>query len=114
MASKRELEVIVQRQTAALKLQMDRIAELEAEVARLNGVISGDCDALLTLQRIYTDPTNPLSVIMKAAGEAVGYERAKPPSVAISAEVSLYDALEKKRLERLQAKVIDAKPDPVA
>jgi hypothetical protein len=51
---------------------------------------------------------------MKAAGEAVAYERAKPPSVAINAEISLYDALEKKRLERLQAKVIDAKPDPVA
>ena len=100
MASKRELEDIVQRQTAALKSQMDRIAELEAELARLNGVISGDCDALQTLQRIYTDPANPVSVIMKAAGEAVAYERAKPPSVAINAGVSLYDVLERKRLER--------------
>jgi hypothetical protein len=112
MASKRELEDIVQRQTAALKSQMDRIAELEAEVARLNEVISGECDALQTLQRIYTDPANSVSVIMKAAGEAVAYERAKPPSVAINAGVSLYDVLEKKRLECLQARVIDAKPDP--
>jgi hypothetical protein len=114
MASKRELEDIVQRQTAALKLQMDRIAELEAEFARLNEVISGDCDALQTLQRIYTDPANPVSVIMKAAGEAVAYERAKPPSVAINAGVSLYDVLEKKRLERFQPAVIDAKPDPAS
>ena len=112
MASKRELEDIIQRQTAALKSQMNRIAELEAEVARLNGVISGDCDALQTLQKIYSDPANPLSTVMKAAAEAVAYERAKPPSVAINAGISLYDVLEKKRLERLQAApaVIDAKP----
>jgi hypothetical protein len=116
MASKRELEGIVQRQTAALKAQMDRIAELEAEVARLNAAIAGSHDALVVLQELYSDRRNPVSVIMKAAGEAVAYERAKPPMVNISAGFSLYDALEKKRLERLQVKpaVVDAKPDPTA
>jgi hypothetical protein len=55
-----------------------------------------------------TDPANSVGVILKAAGEAVAYERAKPPSVAINAGLSLYDVLEKKRLECLQAKIIDA------
>jgi hypothetical protein len=40
------------------------------------------------LQRIYTDPKLPTSVTLKAAGAAVAYERAKPPTVAINAGVS--------------------------
>jgi hypothetical protein len=100
-----------------LTLQTAKIRELEAEIDRLHNVIAGSCDALMHLQRIYTDPKLPTSVTLKAAGAAVPYERAKPASVSINAGVSLYDVLERKRLEALQAKqtkVIDAKPDPAA
>jgi hypothetical protein len=81
MTTKAEYEDLIQRQSACIKSQMDRIGELEAEVARLNAVIQGDCDALQTLQKIYGDPSNPLSAVLKAAGIAVGFERPRPPSV---------------------------------
>jgi hypothetical protein len=81
MASKGELESLVARQTAALKLQAARIAELEADVARLNAVLANECDALQVLQRAYTDPSNPLSTQMRAAATAIHFERPRPPSV---------------------------------
>jgi len=66
------------------------------------------------LQRLYSDPRNPPSITMKAAGAAVAYERSKPPSVIANAGASLYDMLEeRKRLEQAK-RVIDAKPDPAA
>ena len=112
MASKAELESIIARQTGALKAQMAEIEGLRAENQRLNDCIATNHDALFVLQELYSNRRNPPSVIMRAAGEAIGFERAKPPSVAINAGVSLYDVLERKRLERFQAKpaVIDAKP----
>jgi len=112
MASQAELENLIARQTDCIRSQINRIAELEAEVDRLNTAIAGSHDALVVLQELYSNRRNPPSVIMRAAGEAIGFERAKPPSVAINAGVSLYDVLERKRLERFQAKpaVIDAKP----
>ena len=97
-----------------LRLQSAKIRELKAEVARLNAVIEGSCDALMHLQRLYSDPRNPPSITMKAAGAAVAYERSKPPSVIANAGASLYDMLEeRKRLEQAK-RVIDAKPDPAA
>jgi hypothetical protein len=92
------------------------IASLHAEIDRLHRVIEGSCDALMHLRMVYTDPKLPTSITTKAASCAVAYERSRPPAVAINAGISLYDALEKKRLQRLEAKpaVIDAKPDPSA
>ena len=106
----------LQRAAELLKLQTAKIRHLEAEIDRLNRVIEGSCDALKHLQSIYTDPRNPPSVTMKAASAAVGFERAKPPSVSTNVTASLFDLLERKRLERLQARpaVIDLKPDPAA
>jgi hypothetical protein len=104
------------RATDLLQQQSAKIRELEAEIDRLHRVIEGSCDGLMHLQRLYSDPRLPASITMKAASAAVGYERAKPPSVTVNAGFSLYDLLEKKRLERQQARmaVIDAKPDPAA
>jgi hypothetical protein len=94
-----------------LRLQSAKIRELKAEVARLNAVIEGSCDALMHLQRLYGDPRNPPSITMKAACAAVAYGRSKPSPVA---GASLYDMLEeRKRLEQ-RKRVIDAKPDPAA
>jgi hypothetical protein len=96
-----------------LRLQSAKIRELKAEVARLNAVIERSCDALMHLQRLYSDPRNPPSITMKAVGVAAAYGRSKPPSVTVNAGASLYDMLEeRKRLER--KRVIDAKPDPAA
>jgi hypothetical protein len=115
MATRAELEDVIRRQTEALRSQADQIVQLESEITRLNGVVSGSCDALQVLQKVYSDASAPLSAVLKAAGIAVAFERTRPPSVTVNAGFSLYDLLEKKRLERMQAKtVIDAKPDPSA
>jgi hypothetical protein len=111
MASRAELEDIIARQTAALKLQADRIVELDAEVARLNGIIEGSSDALQTLQRIYTDRSNPVSTIMRAAAEAVPYERSRLPTLSVNADITgLADRLQAAREEYLsRCKVVDGK-----
>ena len=70
MVSKSELETIIQRQTAVIKEQLARIAELESEVSRLNTAIATNHDALAVLQRVYSDPASPVSVTLKAASEA--------------------------------------------
>jgi len=92
-----------------LRQQTAQIKELEAEIDRLHSIIEGSCDALMHLQRIYTDPKLPTSVTLKAAGAADAYERSKPPA---NVTTSFYDLLEKKRLQR--QKIIEAKPDPAA
>jgi len=95
-----------------LRLQSAKIRELRAEVARLNRVIENSCDALTILQRIYSDPRNPPSLTMKAAGAAIGFERSTRPSVTVSAGASLCDMLEeRKRLEQAK-QVIDVTPKP--
>ena len=120
MATKAALEDLVRRQSDCIQQQSGSITALKREIEALKAEIGRlnerDVDALEVLQKVYSDPNAPLSAVVKAAGAAVGYERSKPPSVAISAGVSLYDVLERKRLERLQAKpaVIDAKPNPAA
>jgi hypothetical protein len=107
-------EAKLQRAADLLRQQSAKIRELEAEIDRLNTVIEGSCDALAHLQKIYSDPRNPPSVVTKAAGLAVGFERAKPPTISAHVDAfSLFDRLEKRRMER-QRPVIDLKPDPAA
>jgi hypothetical protein len=114
MATEAELEDLIQRQSSCIRSQLAEIESLRAEVDRLNGVLRDEGDALAHLRRIYSDTNSPLSAVLKAAGIAVNFERPRPPSVTVNAGFSLYDFLEKKRLERHQVKpaVIDAKPDP--
>ena len=61
--------------------EIDRLrAELECrdeELTQLLAWINGDSDALVTLQRIYMDPRTSTTDRIKAAGQAVAYERYK-------------------------------------
>jgi len=84
MATEAEIEDLIQRQSACIRRQMDRIAELEAENAKLTAVVNGSCDALQVLQKVYSDTSAPLSAVLKAAGIAVNFERARPPLLNIN------------------------------
>jgi hypothetical protein len=79
MTTKAQYEDLIARQTVALQSQMARIAELEADVARLNAALWNEGNALGVLQKVYSDPNSPLSAQLKAAGIAVGYEMPRPP-----------------------------------
>ena len=110
MVSKSELETIIQRQTAVIKEQLARIAELESEVSRLNTAIATNHDALAVLQRVYSDPASPVSVTLKAASEAINFERPRAPQTHIGFNV---DALaERLRLARLGQVVEGTAEDP--
>ena len=68
----------------AIKCQRTEIDRLRAELKRrdeeltqLLAWIDGDSDALVTLQRIYMDPRTSTTDRIKAAGQAVAYERYK-------------------------------------
>jgi hypothetical protein len=99
-----------------LCLQTAKIKELEAEIDRLNGVIETSHDALAHLQKVYSDPHAPTSAIIKAAGLAIGFERAKPPSVNASIDgAALFDLLEARNRAKRKPAVIDVTPtDPAA
>jgi hypothetical protein len=104
------------RAAALLRQQTARIAELEAEVERLNAVIDNCPDALTHLQKVYTDPRASTSTIIRAAGAALPFERAKPPSVSAHFDgATLFNVLEAKRLAKRKPAVIDVTPsDPAA
>jgi hypothetical protein len=88
-----------------------RCAMLEAEITRLNAVIETSHDALMHLQKVYSDPNAPVSDVIRAAGLAVGYERGKPPSVNASIDgTTLFSLLETKRLAKHKPAVIDLTP----
>jgi hypothetical protein len=88
MATKAELENLVERLTAALKLQVDRNTELEAEIGR----IRNEGGALAHLKRLYTDPTMPTSVTLKAAGLAAPFETPRMPVLSVGLDVSAFAA----------------------
>jgi hypothetical protein len=101
----------------ALHETLDEIEALKAE----NGRLQGRLDALMTafdangalgvLQRIMHDSDLRPELRVKAAGLAVGYERAKPASEA-NVRFSLFNYLEGHRLAELdqKAKTIEARP----
>jgi hypothetical protein len=94
-----------------LQAQTAKIRTLEAEIDRLNLVISNSHDALAHLQKIYSDPNAPIADIIRAAGMALSFERAKPPSVNASIDGStLFNLLESKRLAKRKTAVIDITP----
>ena len=90
MAGKRELEAIILRQTTVIRQQLSQIGELQAEITRLNTAIATNHDALQVLQRIYSDPASPVSVTLKAASEAINYERPRQPTASVSFDVSAF------------------------
>ena len=79
-----ETQEILDRYRYTTKAQKDEIDRLRAviecqdkELTQLLAWIDGDTDALVTLQRIYMDPRTSTTDRIKAAGQAVAYERYK-------------------------------------
>ena len=68
-------------------IRYTELAPHRADVARLNGVLETSHDALAHLQKIYSDPNAPISAVLKAAGLAVGFERARPPQLSANIKV---------------------------
>jgi hypothetical protein len=108
------------RAATIVRQQITRIAELEAEVDRLMAVIANIPDASTHLQRLYTDPKSSSSLVAKAAGLAMGFERPKiNANVRLDANI-LFDRFEARRLVKrkarleVAAKVVDIKPEPAA
>jgi hypothetical protein len=67
-----------------VQLQMAEIDKLRAENRRLLGWITGDePDALLAVQRVYSDPKANENNVIKAAASALPFERSKPASVSV-------------------------------
>jgi hypothetical protein len=79
-----QTQELLDRYEYTTKLQRTEIARLRAvverqeeELTQLLAWINGDSDALVTLQRIYMDPRTSTTDRIKAAGQAVAYERTK-------------------------------------
>jgi hypothetical protein len=78
-----ELTAVVRDQMAEIdRLRADN-ERLRAEVAGLVAWAAGDCDALATLQAIYSNPKTYQGDRLKAAASALPYERSKPAAVVI-------------------------------
>jgi hypothetical protein len=105
-----QLEAIVSRQTTALQLQVDRVRELENEIAILKGGLeAAGVDAVTFLRSVYAaDSDAPLNLKITAAATIAKIQ--STPKVA-SQTFNLFNFLETKRLERIaQTKTIDADP----
>jgi hypothetical protein len=99
-----QLEHVVRTQMAAIDKLRDEVAQIEAENRRLLGWIMGDApDALLALQKVYSNPRTTEPNVIKAASAALSYERPKPASQT-NVTFSLLNYLEKRRLADLEAK----------
>jgi len=108
-----QLEDVVRRQTDALRLQVDKVASLENEIAILKGGLeAAGVDAMAFLRSVYADPAAPLNLKIQAAATVAKIQAG--PKVVNQGFV-LFDYLEAKRLERIaQVKTIDANPNPPA
>jgi hypothetical protein len=70
-----------------IRLQMDEIDRLRAENQRLiDWIMGNEPDALLALQKVYSDPKTTEPNVIKAAIGALAYERSKPAQVVITAD----------------------------
>ena len=86
-----------------VQLQMAEIDKLRAENRRLLGWIMGDePDALLALQKVYSDPKTSVPDVIKSASAALGYERSKPAQVSV-----VIDFKERVRNARLRQLELD-------
>jgi hypothetical protein len=97
MVRKVELQNLIAQQTECIQRQLGEIAALESKVAALQAEIDrltggNSPDALTVLQRLYVDKNLPVSVIIKAASEALGYERPRMPVLSIGMDVSDFAA----------------------
>jgi hypothetical protein len=104
---KTALELELDSALADMLARNDRLeAELKRVQARLDGLVEAfeKGGSLGILQRIAADKTLPAELRVRAAGLAVPYEVAKPPSTSTVKVVSLFDILERNRLKDLEAR----------
>ena len=99
------LDLIKEQNKAIEKLIAERDSQRQ-EISALVGWIQEDRDALMCLQQIYNSPTADDNSRIQAARAAINFERSKPPSQT-NVSFSLFDFLEKKRLEAEAAKTIE-------
>jgi hypothetical protein len=92
---------------AELNRLREVIARQQMEIDSLVAWAETDVDALMALQAIYRNPNTPEGNRLKAAAAALGFERAKPPSMTVVAPVKLFDILEEKRRRQ---RVIEHEP----
>ena len=88
-----------------IREQMKTIEQQRAEIDRLLAWITGDSDALTTLQSVYLNPGESAGNRTRAAAAAIGYER--PKMVATSLVV--VDFRERVRQARLRATLVEPK-----
>ena len=92
------------------RLQHKEIERLDNELAALrtenqrllNWIMGEGPDALLTLQKVYSDPKTSVPDVIKSANAALGYERSKPAQVSV-----VIDFKERVRNARLRQLELD-------
>jgi hypothetical protein len=92
----RQLETVVREQMAEIDQLRATICQKDAELDGVIDWIRGDAGALEALQAIYADPRQSPANVIKSASAAINFERSRPPSAAIVANLDLYAALERK------------------
>jgi hypothetical protein len=93
--------------------QMRHIDELRAKYDGLMKAVLEEFGAHGSLMIVYSDPTKPESLRVKAAAAAIPYEKAKvgsPPQE--HQHFHLFAHLERARLEKSKARIIEVKPHP--
>jgi hypothetical protein len=79
-----QLEYVVREQMTEIDRLRAGIAALKTENRRLQDWIMGEGpDALVALQKVYSDPNTPMPEIIKSATSALPFERAKPVSTSV-------------------------------
>jgi hypothetical protein len=96
-----------------IRAQMAHIDELRAKYDALAETVQKEYGAHGALIVVYSDPTKPDSVRIKAAAAALPFEKSKV-STPQNQTFVLFDYLEARRQKRQDLKVIEAKPEPAA
>jgi hypothetical protein len=79
-----QLEHVVRTQMTAIDELRAQLGQLRTENQRLLDWIMGEGpDALLALQKVYSDPRTSVPDVIKSANAALPFERAKPASVSV-------------------------------
>ena len=93
-----EMADVVRRQMAAIDQLKAENAQLKNELAALVAWAQCDDDALMVLQKTYSNPNASEDRKLKAATAALPYERAKPAAQSVGVVVSLVEHVRTIRL----------------
>jgi hypothetical protein len=84
-----------------LRTENERLDKLRAENRRLiNWIMGEEPDALLALQRVYSDPKTSVPDVIKSANAALPFERGKPAQVVV--QVDFRERVRNARLRQLE------------